>query len=114
MSAKVIQTGFATVGYPTTGDLVQSDMAIVRTAVPNSHAQWMFVVIGNDFCWVKGLPVGEGCLMYKIPFTGPKSKRNAEALEYVKKGPDESHELTFVPLGSKIALARANLYLVSA
>ncbi|MFA6270725.1 MAG: hypothetical protein WC657_05995 [Candidatus Paceibacterota bacterium] len=114
MAAKIIEDGYSTAGFNSTGKLVSSDLALVRAEVPGEHGDWIFVVIGTDFCWVKGLPANSGYLLYKLPLTGPQSAWQEQINAYAQKGPDESLKSVSVPVGTKTALAQPRLFILSA
>ena len=113
MSAKIIQEGFRTAGFNKAGEYAEAEVAMVRAEIPGPNGEWMFVVIDGSFYWVKGLPSGKGYLKYKLPLSGGQSEWQAQIQRYAQEGPKDSLQSTFVPAGSKTALAQPNFYIVA-
>ncbi len=113
MSAKVIKDGYSAAGFDASGQLKQANLALVIAELPGPRGDVMFVIIGSDFCWIHGLPTGQGYTMTKQPLTGPQSTWQVQIEAYVANGPDESLSKTTVSVGTKTALAQPRLFIIS-
>jgi len=111
MSAKVIQEGFSTVGFNQAGEMVQHDVAIVHAEVPGPYGDWCYVVIGSNFCWVKGLE--KGFNLYELPLKGSQDGWEQQIMNYVMGGPREDVPYTAVCVGVKKALAQDNFFIIA-
>jgi hypothetical protein len=114
MTAKVIQEGYTTASFNKAGKLQEENIAIVLVQVPGKNGDWMFVVQGSDFCWVKGLPEGEGYLVYKLPLSGAQDSWKQQVEAYSDRElPDRNEKHTFVAAGDKIALPQDNVFIIA-
>lgn len=113
MGAKIIEMGIASAGFSVNGEIVFQNLAMVQAQVPSPKGDWMYVVIENSFCWVKGLPANQGYEMYKLPLTGAWQNWRKQILAYYKDGPDEGHETTFVPAGIRTVLVQDTFFIIA-
>lgn len=113
MSANILEAGYKTAGFNQAGQYVESDVSLVRATVPGPNGEWMFVVIGNNFCWIHGLPSGQGYQMYKIPLTGGQATWQEQIKGIVEEGPKEDLPSETIPVGTQTALAQPRLFIVS-
>jgi hypothetical protein len=113
VTAKAIQEGFTTAGFDQDGNLRQVDLAVVMGEVPGPNGEWMFVVIGSDFCWVKGMPEGQGYEIFRFPLEGDTGSWQAQIEAYVQAGVPDSQKGALVPAGEKTALAQERFFILS-
>lgn len=107
MTAQVVQRGFAVIGVDQT-----VPTAVVRVEVPGQFGEWCYVVQESNFCWIKGLPEGEGYLIIKLPLSGSEATWQEQINSYLKAEPDESQG-TRVPAGSESELAEPHYFLIA-
>ena len=116
MSAKVLRTGLSTVGFDAQGELQAADVAAILAEIPGQHGDVCFVVIGKDFCWVRGLPKGRGFEMSKHPLNGPKETWQQQIEDYASMDAAAMMKATGTThhaVGTKLNLAQPNMVLVS-
>lgn len=113
MSARVIREGLTVFRLNTEGELTEVNLTAVLAESPK-HSEWMFAIVPEGFCWVKGLPEGQGYQMYILPMSANPGDWRQQVEQYRDAGPDSKAELTTVPVETKTMTLEEGLYIISA